>query len=81
MSVIAFLDIKCWGQNWYGQLGLGDTANRGDGFDEASNMGDSLSAVDPGTSFTPKIVATGASHVVIISTDGTVKAWGRGMTF
>ena len=23
--------IKCWGYNKYGQLGLGDTNNRGDG--------------------------------------------------
>ena len=23
--------IKCWGFNYYGQLGLGDTNNRGDG--------------------------------------------------
>ena len=26
--------FKCWGWNGFGQLGLGDTANRGDGPDE-----------------------------------------------
>ena len=42
--------MKCWGYNVYGQLGLGDTANRGD---DPGEMGDSLPAVvnkgdDPG---------------------------------
>lgn len=34
--------IKCWGWNAGGQLGLGDTASRGDG---AGEMGDSLRSV------------------------------------
>lgn len=44
----ALLDIrsvKCWGFNNYGQLGVGDTANRGT---SASQMGDALAAVDLG---------------------------------
>ena len=38
--------VKCWGNNEYGQLGLGDTNHRGD---DAGEMGDSLLTVDLGT--------------------------------
>jgi len=34
--------IKCWGENYYGELGLGDRDNRGD---EPGEMGDALPAV------------------------------------
>ncbi|MBK9265096.1 MAG: DUF4215 domain-containing protein [Polyangiaceae bacterium] len=34
--------LKCWGRNTYGQLGLGDEANRGD---EPTDMGDNLAHV------------------------------------
>jgi alpha-tubulin suppressor-like RCC1 family protein len=37
--------IKCWGVNNFGQLGLGDTNNRGDHADE---MGNNLPVVDFG---------------------------------
>merc|ERR1719361_2315145 len=35
-------ELKCWGSNEFGQLGLGDAANRGDGSNE---MGDDLQDV------------------------------------
>ena len=54
---------------------MGDTDHRGDG---ANEMGDSLQTVDLGTHFTLRLVATGAIHVVAISTNGTAKAWGNG---
>ncbi len=38
--------IKCWGDNGRGELGLGDTANRGDAPNE---MGDALPYVDLGS--------------------------------
>ncbi len=36
--------LKCWGWNYYGQLGLGDTDNRGN---SPGEMGDSLPFVTP----------------------------------
>eukprot|EP01083_Nonionella_stella_P055998 147663_1 len=38
--------IKCWGMNDHGELGAGDTNNRGD---EANEMGDDLLAIDLGS--------------------------------
>ena len=37
--------VRCWGDNGYGELGLGDMANRGD---DSGEMGDALPAVDIG---------------------------------
>ena len=76
VHIDSFTDIKCWGRNEDGQLGLGDTDNRGD---DGNEMGVNLNVVDLGTNFTVQIVATGQWHTVVISIGGTVKAWGRGM--
>ena len=66
-------EIKCWGQNHKGQLGVGDTENRGNAIDE---MGDNLIAVDLGTNFIPYTISVGNYHVVAVSVSGEVKAWG-----
>eukprot|EP01083_Nonionella_stella_P156828 508282_1 len=48
--------VKCFGHNVNGQLGLGDTNNRGD---EANEMGDNLPDVDLGSNFNPVQIALG----------------------
>jgi len=38
-SLLDNLSVKCWGNNYFGQLGKGDTLNRGD---QPGEMGDAL---------------------------------------
>jgi alpha-tubulin suppressor-like RCC1 family protein len=80
--VCAILDtnsVKCWGRNFYGQLGLGDTNNRGD---NSGEMGGSLATVNLGGGVTVRQVAAGHEHTCVIlvpsgSADAEVRCWGR----
>ena len=65
--------VKCWGGNYNGQLGLGDTNSRGD---ESNEMGDNLPAVNLGTGRTAKAIATGELHTCALLDDDSVKCWG-----
>jgi alpha-tubulin suppressor-like RCC1 family protein len=67
--------VKCWGYNVDGQLGQGDTDNRGDGPNE---MGDKLLPVDLGSGKTASAIAAGRYHTCARLTDGSVKCWGNG---
>ena len=67
--------VKCWGFNSYGQLGLGDTAHRGDGPGE---MGDALPAVNLGK--TALSLDAGHEHTCALLDDGSVKCWGYNIT-
>ncbi len=69
--------VKCWGSNQYGQLGLGDSADRGDAPGE---MGDSLPAVALGAGRTATALTAGDSHTCVLLDDGAVKCWGRGLS-
>jgi alpha-tubulin suppressor-like RCC1 family protein len=66
--------VKCWGLNNFGQLGLGDTQNRGDGPGE---MGATLPTVDLGPGRTALQLTAGAEHTCARLDDGSVKCWGR----
>ncbi|MEY2642110.1 MAG: hypothetical protein RLZZ368_757, partial [Actinomycetota bacterium] len=65
--------VKCWGDNTFGQLGLGDTNWRGDG---ANEMGDNLPAVNLGVGRTAVAISAGAAHTCAVLDNGAVKCWG-----
>lgn len=74
--------LKCWGNNSQGQLGLGNTQNRGD---QPNEMGDNLPYVSLGTHdglgvtpHTAKDVSVGDAITCAILDDNRVKCWGYG---
>ena len=66
--------VKCWGENGSGQLGQGNTSDRGDGPGE---MGDNLAPIDLGAGRTATAIAAGAGHTCAILDDGEIKCWGQ----
>ena len=67
---------KCWGRNRAGQLGLGDTLDRGRG---ANDMGANLTSVDLGAGWTVVEVAAGGFHTCARLENGAARAlkcWG-----
>ncbi|HMR80588.1 MAG TPA: hypothetical protein PKD61_36010, partial [Polyangiaceae bacterium] len=65
--------VKCWGQNNAGQLGLGHTLTIGD---EPNEMGDALPYVDLGTGRSVKRISAGRQHACAILDNDQVKCWG-----
>ncbi len=65
--------VKCWGSNQSGQLGLGDTNDRGDAPGE---MGDALPYVDLGQGRTAVQVVASYFHSCAILDDASLKCWG-----
>jgi alpha-tubulin suppressor-like RCC1 family protein len=73
-AIVSHAQIKCWGSNRYGELGLGDTTPRGS---DPGLMGDHLPTVELGTCRTVKAVSAGQwGHTCAILDDGHVKCWG-----
>lgn len=72
-ACVVFTDytMKCWGQNDFGQLGLGDINSRGDAVNE---MGDFLPFVDVGEGVSE--VSPGYQHTCAKTLSGKVKCWG-----
>jgi alpha-tubulin suppressor-like RCC1 family protein len=72
--------VKCWGYNGSGQLGLGDTAPRGDehadGMGGQDELGEKLPAVDLGAGKKATALAVGANHACARLNDQTLKCWG-----
>ncbi len=65
--------VKCWGSNAFGQLGLGDTNNRGD---DPGEMGDQLPAVNLGTGRTAVAISSGTEQTCALLDNHAVKCWG-----
>ncbi len=65
--------VKCWGANNVGQLGLGNTLNRGL---DLNKMGDNLPYVKLGTGRTAKSLTAGGNHTCALLDNGAVKCWG-----
>ena len=68
-------DLKCFGSNRYGQLGLEDTIDRGDTL--LTGMGDALPKVSLGVGRTAVEVATGLSHTCVLLDNHEVKCFGH----
>jgi alpha-tubulin suppressor-like RCC1 family protein len=65
--------VKCWGSNYWGQLGIGSRANRGV---TPIEMGDALPFVSLGTGRRVRNVVSGVAHVCALLDDGGIKCWG-----
>ncbi|MFN3202883.1 MAG: fibrinogen-like YCDxxxxGGGW domain-containing protein [Bradymonadia bacterium] len=65
--------VKCWGYNAHGELGLGDNNHRGD---SAGEMGASLPYVNFGTGVTVQQLDMGVHHQCAVMDNGGVKCWG-----
>jgi hypothetical protein len=75
-NTCAILDddtVKCWGSNQVGQLGYGDTTQRGDGTNE---MGDYLATVNLGDDLTAKQISLGNGFTCAILNTNNLKCWG-----
>jgi len=72
-ALLAGGEVKCWGWNESGQLGLGDTAVRGSGPGE---MGSNLAPVDLGPGRTAVQISAGTNHTCALLDNGSVKCWG-----
>lgn len=64
-------NVTCWGLNDYGQLGYGDTTNRG-----SANLGSALQTVNLGTGRTATAIAAGGAFTCAVLDNGTLKCWG-----
>lgn len=69
-------DVKCWGRNEYGQLGIGDNVTRGGPYTE-EDMGINLPTVDVGTGLTVEKIHLGGMHACAVLAGGGLKCWGR----
>jgi alpha-tubulin suppressor-like RCC1 family protein len=68
--------VKCWGNNYHGELGQSDTKNRGDSSALGHEMGDTLLPISLGTNKTAISISAGDYHACARLDDLSVKCWG-----
>lgn len=66
-------NVKCWGGNTFGQLGLNDTINRGG---QPNQMGDNLPFLNFGNGLTVKQLTAGYQHACALLSNNQVRCWG-----
>jgi len=66
-------DLICWGDNSKGQLGLGDTAHRGDA---AGEIGNNFAVTSVPTGRTIDSMALGWDHTCVVWDNYSVSCWG-----
>ncbi|MBK9072920.1 MAG: hypothetical protein IPL79_18250 [Myxococcales bacterium] len=64
--------VRCWGGNFYGELGLGDHDDRGL---DSAQLGDALPAVEVGTGTVVQL-ALGEAHTCARFKNGDLRCWG-----
>lgn len=67
--------VKCWGINSQGGLGIGDNNHR---VDEANEYGDNLPYVDFGTTLEIREIVHGDRTNCVVFVNGQAKCWGNG---
>ena len=75
-AILSDSTVKCWGSAASGQLGYGDTFDRGF---QPGQMGSNLPTVDLGTGRQPLDITCGDEHTCVLLDDTTVKCWGSGL--
>lgn len=81
-AILSNDQVKCWGRNNNGQLGIGDTADRGDGLatDNTSpedDMGNNLPFIDLGEGRSAKSIHPYYQRTCAILDDNSLKCWGQ----
>ena len=71
-ALLSTLNVKCWGNNTSGNLGLEAKGHRGD---QQGEMGNALPPLDLGPAQVPVAITAGANHTCALLTGG-VKCWG-----
>jgi alpha-tubulin suppressor-like RCC1 family protein len=72
--------MKCWGSNFDGELGQGDTKGRGGVANGVSTMGDALLPIELGQGRHATAIAAGGHHSCAVLDNAQIKCWGRNKT-